>query len=540
MNLEILAQVLRPIAVTGSLDRDVTAICYDSRRATEGCIFVALPGAKTDGNEFIDAAVAKGAVAVVSEKPGLATRATHLQVKSARPALADLAAVFFRNPSYHLKIAGITGTNGKTTTAFVIKHICDTAMLRCGLIGTVRNVVGDRELPASRTTPESADVHELLWMMRSAGCKSCAMEVSSHALMLDRVRGVEFDVAVFTNLTQDHLDFHETMDAYFDAKARLFEGLPSQTKKIGRAVINLDDRFGARLVDRIGRTMEFFTYGQGVHAQFRASNVRMDFSGTSYALDALGRSYLVKMPLIGAFNVYNSLAALAAAHAMGVPMRTAVQALAKLPPVPGRMQAVPAKKPFRVFVDYAHTDDALINAMKTLRELEPARLITVFGCGGNRDRAKRPKMAAAVDSLADYAIVTSDNPRKEDPIAIIEDIKPGFRRLTPEIIVDRKEAIYKAIAMAQPRDIILLAGKGHEAYQEFADSTVPFDDAAIAASALSDRRETISRPRPRRPHDERGDGPRQRPDREGRDGRGGRPGGEGRGGRERGDDEAFD
>ncbi len=539
MKLEILAKSIKPVAVTGVLDRDVTAICYDSRRAIEGCAFVALPGEKVDGSQFADAAVAKGAVAVISEHPGLATRATHIQVRNARHSLADLSAAFFRNPSHHLKIAGVTGTNGKTTTAYLIKHICDTAMLRCGLIGTVRYIVGDRELPASRTTPESADLHELLWMMRSAGCKSCAMEVSSHALVQERVRKVEFDVAVFTNLTQDHLDFHKTMDAYFDAKAGLFEGLTSQAKKKGRAVINLDDRFGARLVDRIGKTLEFYTYGQGVQSQFRASNVRMDFSGTTYGLDALGKSYLVKMPLIGAFNVYNSLAAIAAAHTMGVPVRTAVQALAQVPPVPGRMQAVQARKPFKVFVDYAHSDDALTNALKTLRELEPARLIAVFGCGGNRDRAKRPKMAAAVDALADYAIVTSDNPRKEDPMTIIEDIKPGFRRLNPEIIVDRKEAIFKAIAMAQPRDIILLAGKGHETYQEFADSTIPFDDAAIAASALGERRETISRPSPRRGRDENperperpqsSDWPERRPD---------APDRPERTGRERRDDEAF-
>jgi UDP-N-acetylmuramoyl-L-alanyl-D-glutamate--2,6-diaminopimelate ligase len=494
MKLELLAPALKPLAVTGPLDREITGICHDSRRASEGCLFVALPGAKTNGAEHADSAVAKGAVAVVSEQPGLATRATHLQVSNARIALADAAAAFYRHPSQHLKIAGITGTNGKTTTAFLIKHICDTEMLRCGLIGTVRYVVGERELPAARTTPESSEVQELLWMMKSAGCKSCAMEVSSHALVQERVRGVEFDVAAFTNLTQDHLDYHGTMDAYFEAKASLFDGLAKQPKKKARAVINVDDRFGARLADRIEKAVETFTYGQTIQSQFRASDVRMDFSGTNFALDALGKSYLVRMPLIGGFNVYNSLAAIACAHAMGVPVRNAVQALAKAPPVPGRLQAIPGKKPFRVFVDYAHTDDALMNAAKTLRELDPARLIIVFGCGGNRDRAKRPKMGAAVDALADYAIITSDNPRKENPMEIIEDIKPGFRRLTPEIILDRKEAIFKAIAMAQPRDIILLAGKGHETYQEFADSTIPFDDAAIAASAIGDRREITGPP----------------------------------------------
>ena len=496
MNLTPLSKVIQPVAITGELDRDITAICYDSRRAAAGSLFVALPGEKADGTQFVDSAIDRGAVAIVSEKPGLATRATHLQVKNARHALADVAVAFYRNPSSTMKIAGVTGTNGKTTTTFLLKHILDTQFLRCGLIGTVHYIIGDRKLPATRTTPESADVQELLWMMQSDGCKSCAMEVSSHAMIQDRVRGVEFDVAVFTNLSQDHLDFHRTMDAYFDAKALLFERLSTQKKK-GRAVINSDDRFATRLMDRIGRTTEYFTYGVGAQAQFRASSVRMDFTGTSYQLDALGKSYLVKMPFIGAFNVMNSLAAIAAAHVLGVNVREAVTALKQAPAVPGRLQAVPAKKPFRVFVDYAHSDDALINVMRTLRELEPARLIVMFGCGGNRDTTKRPKMAAAVDAMADYAIVTSDNPRKEDPLAIIEDIKPGFRRLVPEIIPDRREAIFKAIAMAQPRDIILLAGKGHESYQEFADSTIPFDDAAIAASAVSGRAENISRPEQR-------------------------------------------
>lgn len=491
MNLEILLKAISPLAITGVQDRDITGITYDSRHVAEGSLFVALPGEKVDGSQFIDAAIDKGAAAIISEKQGLATKATHIQVSNARKALADLSAVFFRNPSHYLKLAAVTGTNGKTTTAFLIKHICDTELLRCGLLGTVRYVIGDRELPATRTTPESADVQELLWQMRSAGCKSCAMEISSHAMIQERVRGVEFDVAAFTNLTQDHLDFHKTMDSYFDAKALLFEGLPAQKKKTGRAVINLDDRFSSRLIDRIGKSVEFFTYGVGATAQFRASDIRMSFEGTHYQLTALGKSYLVKTPFIGSFNVYNTLAAIACAHALGVTVRNSVKALTTAPAVPGRMQAVPGKKPFRVFVDYAHSDDALINVLRTLRELNPARLIVLFGCGGNRDRAKRPKMAAAVDANADVAIVTSDNPRKEDPAAIIEDIKPGFRRLVPEIILDRREAIFHAIAIAGPRDIIVLTGKGHETYQEFAGHTLPFDDAAIAASAMMDRREVM-------------------------------------------------
>ncbi|GDX09353.1 UDP-N-acetylmuramoyl-L-alanyl-D-glutamate--2,6-diaminopimelate ligase [Verrucomicrobiota bacterium] len=502
MNLQVLLKAIQPVKISGSLDRDITAICYDSRKVVEGALFVALPGEKADGTEFIDSAIDRGAAAIVSEKPGLTTRAAAIEVLNARHALADLSAAYFRHPSQKIKVVGVTGTNGKTTTTFLIKHILDTDFLRCGLIGTVRYVVGERELPATRTTPESADVHELLWQMRSAGCKSCAMEVSSHALALDRVRGVEFDASVFTNLTQDHLDFHRTMDAYFETKASLFTGLRDQKKKKGRAIINSDDRHGEKLADRLSRDMEVITFGVGRDAQFRAGDVKMDFAGTTFQLMAVGKNYLVRMPLIGMFNVYNSLAAIATAHALGVSVRKAVQSLAVAPAVPGRLQAIVAQKPFRVFVDYAHSDDALTNVLRTLRELNPARIIVVFGCGGNRDRAKRPKMAAAVDALADHAIVTSDNPRKEDPIAIIEDIKPGFRRLRPDCVPDRKEAIYHAIAMAQPRDIILLAGKGHETYQEFADSTVPFDDAAIAASALSSRSE-IEPPPPRLPRENR-------------------------------------
>jgi UDP-N-acetylmuramoyl-L-alanyl-D-glutamate--2,6-diaminopimelate ligase len=303
--------------------------------------------------------------------------------------------------------------------------------------------------------------------MRSAGCKAVAMEVSSHALVQDRVRGVEFDAAIFTNLTQDHLDYHKTMDAYFESKMLLFSGLAAQKKK-STAVINLDDRYGSRLVQRFKNEIPVITYGVGAQADFRASNVRIDFNGTSYQLDANGRSYLVRLPQIGQFNVYNSLAALAGSYALGVEVRTGVLSLANAHSVPGRLEAVPAQRQFRVFVDYAHTDDALLNVIKTCRELNPARLIVVFGCGGNRDKTKRPRMGAVVDQHADFAIVTSDNPRKEDPLAIIEDIKPGMQRGAYEVIVDRREAIFKAIEMAEPRDIILIAGKGHENYQEFA------------------------------------------------------------------------
>ena len=488
MKLDALLSNIASVKIDGPLDREITALAYDSRRVKPGSLFIALRGEKVDGSQFVEQAIAAGAEAVVSEAAEFRTRATNVVVADARVALADLAAAFYQHPARHLKIAGVTGTNGKTTTAFLLKHICEATMHRCGLIGTVRYEVGDRILPAARTTPESLDLHDLLWQMRSAGCKAVAMEVSSHALMQERVRGVEFDAAIFTNLTQDHLDYHKTMDAYFEAKARLFSGLAKQMKKKGKAVINLDDRYGALLAGRFGKEIPVITYGVGALADFRASNVRIDFSGTSYQLDAGGRSYLVRLPQIGQFNVYNSLAAIAGAHVLGVDVRSGVLALANATAVPGRLEAVPAQRKFRVFVDYAHTDDALQNVIKTCRELNPARLIVVFGCGGSRDKTKRPRMGAVVSQHADFSIVTSDNPRKEDPLAIIEDIKPGMTRGNYEVIVDRKEAIFKAIAMAEPRDIILIAGKGHETYQEFADHTAPFDDVAVARQALEAKR----------------------------------------------------
>jgi UDP-N-acetylmuramoyl-L-alanyl-D-glutamate--2,6-diaminopimelate ligase len=488
MKLDALLSNVATTRVEGAHDREITGIAYDSRRVKPGFLFVALKGEKVDGSSFVEKAVAAGAEAIVSETSEFKTRATNIMVADARLALADLGAAFFQHPARALKIAGVTGTNGKTTTAFLIKHICEAMLLRCGLIGTVRYEVGERVLPASRTTPESLDLHDLLWQMRSAGCKTVAMEVSSHALMQARVRGVEFDAAVFTNLTQDHLDYHKTMEAYFEAKATMFSNLAAQTKKKGKAVINIDDRYGAQLASRFGKEIPVITYGLGVQADFRASNVRIDFNGTSYQLDAGGKSYFVRLPLIGQFNVYNSLAALAAAFVLGVDVRSGVLALANANAVPGRLEAVPAQRQFRVFVDYAHTDDALLNVIKTCRELNPARLIVVFGCGGNRDKTKRPRMGAVVDQHADFAIVTSDNPRQEDPLAIIEDIKPGMKRGQYEVIVDRKEAIFKAVAMAQARDIILIAGKGHETYQEFADHTAPFDDGAVARQALEEKR----------------------------------------------------
>jgi UDP-N-acetylmuramoyl-L-alanyl-D-glutamate--2,6-diaminopimelate ligase len=487
MLLKTLLPAISARAVVGPFDRPVENIAYDSRRVQANGLFVALRGEKSDGHQFIDQAIERGATVIVAEEEVRQPRATCVRVDDTRVALADLSAAFYEYPARRLKLAAVTGTNGKTTTTFLIKHICEKAGMRCGLLGTVRYEIGERVLPAVRTTPFSLELQELLAQIVKAGCKAAAMEVSSHAVAQERTRGIEWDVAVFTNLTQDHLDFHGTMEAYFDAKVKLFTDLATQErKKKAVAVVNLDDRYGEQLISRLGKSVPIVTYGMGVRADFRASNYRPEFAGTSFQLDARGKSYLVRVPLIGRFNVANSLAALAAANSLGISLRDAILSLAKSPQVPGRLEAVLAKRQFQVFVDYAHTPDALLNVLKTVRELSPRKLIVVFGCGGDRDRQKRALMAAAADQNADFSIITSDNPRKENPEAIIDEVEKGFRSDRYEKITERAQAIARAISLAQPRDIVVIAGKGHEAYQEFADSTVPFDDMQVARRALED------------------------------------------------------
>src|SRR5881398_387175 len=428
MQLKTLVAGIPVRQVIGTLDRPVESIAYDSRRAQRNGLFVALRGGKSDGHQFVAQAIEKGASVIVTEREEKYPRVTCLVVENSRTALADLSKVFYGRPGDKLKLAAVTGTNGKTTTTFLIKHICEKAGMRTGLLGTVRYEIGERVLPAARTTPESLDLQELLAQIANAGCRAAAMEVSSHALAQERIRGLEWDVAVFTNLTQDHLDYHGTMENYFESKAKLFTQLAQQQKKRKPvAVVNIDDRYGRQLLAKIHKKVSVVTFGMGASADFRASNYRMEFAGTSYQLDARGKSYLVRVPLIGRFNVANSLAALAAATALGVGLREAVLSLAKSPQVPGRLEIVPAKRQFQVFVDYAHTPDALLNVLKTARELSPRKLIVVFGCGGDRDKQKRPLMGRVADENADFSIITSDNPRKEDPDAIIADAAKGFR-----------------------------------------------------------------------------------------------------------------
>src|SRR5438477_2987409 len=381
MQLKTLVAGIPLRQVIGTLDRPVESIAYDSRRAQRNGLFVALRGGKSDGHQFVAQAIEKGATVIVTEREEKDARATFLVVENTRTVMAGLAATFYRRPGERLKLAAVTGTNGKTTTTFLIKHICEKAGLRCGLIGTVRYEIGERVLPAIRTTPESLELQELLAQIANAGCRAAAMEVSSHALAQDRTRGLEWNVAVFTNLTQDHLDFHGTMESYFESKAKLFTQLGNQRKKRKpTAIVNVNDRYGEQLLTKIDKRVAIITYGMGARADFRASNYRVEFSGTSYQLDAGGKSYLVRVPLIGRFNVVNSVAALAAANALGINLRDAVLSLGRSPQVPGRLEIVSAKRQFQVFVDYAHTPDALRNVLKPLRELEPHGLVVVFGC----------------------------------------------------------------------------------------------------------------------------------------------------------------
>ncbi len=482
-DLPALAEPLPPNAATV----EISSLALDSRKVTPGTLFFAVPGTAQDGAAFIPDAVARGASAIVAERAFPHLEVPCLVVENVRAFVAAAAARFHHYPSRKLKVLGVTGTNGKTTTTFLIKHLLDEVAKPCGLIGTIHYSLGREELPAARTTPDALETQELMARMLAAGCQACSMEVSSHALVQHRADAIEFDAAVFTNLTQDHLDYHGTMENYFLAKALLFEKLRLRSGSPGRAIINTDDRFGRRLLDRLDPSIQAITTGLSARADFRASKIQFSPTGTTFALSARGRDYLVRLPLIGLFNVHNALSALAATAAIGCEVRRLVAALARSPQIPGRMQRVPAKRNFQVFVDYAHTPDAVENALKTLRELQPSRLLCVIGCGGGRDTTKRPLMARAAEALSDYVILTSDNPRSEDPAKILADMRAGLQQSHHEIIENREAAIRRAVALAEPGNIILIAGKGHETYQEIMGQRHPFDDVAVATWAINEK-----------------------------------------------------
>jgi UDP-N-acetylmuramoyl-L-alanyl-D-glutamate--2,6-diaminopimelate ligase len=487
MQLRQLIQNLPDATVEGPVDREVAGITYDSRRVTPGMVFIAIPGQHVDGHEFIGTAVERGASAVICERSRLVPgRVTKIHVADVREAMACAARSYYQHPSAKLKVIGVTGTNGKTTVAFMIKAILEAADIKTGLMGTVRYEIGDRVIPAQRTTPESIEVQQMMSQMLKADCQACVMEVSSHALDQKRVHGVEFDVGIFTNLTRDHLDYHGTMENYFAAKKKLFSSLGQGTKK-GMSVINIDDDYGARLVAEGDGVEIQLTYGFGEKARLRATKIELNADGSRFVVEAPGRKFAVRLPLIGRHNIYNALAAVGACLALRIDVVKIQAALNALPPVSGRLEMVSAGQPFGVFVDYAHTDDALKNVLTTLREITKGRVLLAFGCGGNRDSGKRAKMGRIAAELADFTLITSDNPRKEDPARIAAQVEEGYKSVRVdayELELDRRRAIQHIIARAKPGDSVLIAGKGHETYQEFEDTVVPFDDRVHAQEAL--------------------------------------------------------
>lgn len=487
MELTAIIKSIKPRSVTGSLNREITGIAYDSRQVTPGMLFVALKGQNVDGHNFIMDAIERGASAVVCERNGIVVpqKVTKIIVEDTRECLARLSAAFYNNPSRRLKVIGVTGTNGKTTVAFMIKEILESAGYKCGLIGTIRYEIGERVIPAWRTTPESLELQDMLDQMVRAGCTACVMEVSSHALDQKRVLGVEFDTVVFTNLTQDHLDYHHDMESYYNAKKKLFQSEQSPNKN-PYSVINIDDVYGKRLHAESDLAIKC-TYGINEEAMIRATDIVMNQNGAAFIVNTPLEKFDCQIALIGRHNIYNALAATGAALAFNVPTKTIKRALEKMNSVPGRLEKINLGQPFTVIVDYAHTDDALRNVLTSLRELTKGRLLLTFGCGGSRDTTKRAKMGKVAAELADYTIITTDNPRKEDPQKIAAQIVEGYvsqRQDGFEIELDRKRAIQTIISMAKPGDTVLIAGKGHETYQEFIDTVVPFDDRVYARETL--------------------------------------------------------
>lgn len=489
MLFQELLEAVEVLAAGGQLNTALTGITYDSRKVRPGFLFVAVQGFKHDGNEFIDQAVEKGAVAVVTEKAVvMPSGAAWALVADSRQALALMAERFYQNPSGSMKMIGVTGTNGKTTTTNLIASVLGEAGHKTGLVGTIHNRIGERILHVSHTTPESADLQELLHEMVSEKVSHCVMEVSSHALALHRVDGCEFDVAVFTNLTQDHLDFHNDMQSYLKAKQDLFRKLSGPGVKRGKcAVVNSDDPYAGPIIEAADG-VEVYTYGIKHTADVRAEDVRVGARGVSFSVTGRWGGSALDLRITGLFNVYNALAAFTACAAMGIPVEVIKKALESMQGVPGRFELVDAGQSFAVIVDYAHTPDGLENVLKTAREITKERLITVFGCGGDRDRTKRPLMGRIAAGLSDYVLVTSDNPRTEEPLGIIRDIEKGLEPVANKISYtvepDRRRAIRMAVSMAKKGDVVVIAGKGHEDYQIIGTQKYPFDDRSEAKAAL--------------------------------------------------------
>jgi UDP-N-acetylmuramoyl-L-alanyl-D-glutamate--2,6-diaminopimelate ligase len=480
------------VAVHGPDGIEIAGVAYDSRRVRRGDVYFALPGQRLDGARFIDDAFAAGAAAAVvpaGTAVGAAAAAhTWVEVTEPRRALAECAAVVHRHPSRALTMVGITGTNGKTTTTWLLESVFRAAGWTPGVIGTTGVHLGDEHRPSVFTTPEAPELQALLAEMVARGVKAVAMEVSSHALVLRRAYGVDFDVVAFTNLSQDHLDFHGGMEAYLDAKRMLFDGRNGPRAKRGSAVVNLDDPAGASVAAAAARSgLAVLGYGEareGTAVRIEEIGVRADGLALRLALAGGGPAAL-HLPLLGRYNAWNAAAAAAAALALGVPSATVVRGLAGARGVPGRLERVEAGQPFEVVVDYAHTPDALQRALAAVREHARGRVLLVFGCGGDRDRGKRAPMGRIAAARADRAIVTNDNPRGEDPAAIAAAIVSGAPAGALEVVLDRREAIARALDLARPGDVVLVAGKGHETTQTVGAESRPFDDRAVARELLA-------------------------------------------------------
>jgi UDP-N-acetylmuramoyl-L-alanyl-D-glutamate--2,6-diaminopimelate ligase len=464
----------------GGAPIEIASLAYDSRSVTPGALFFCVTGLSSDGHDHAADAIARGAVALVVER-SLDLGVPEIRVESVRAVMAPLAARFYGDPSASLRVVGVTGTNGKTTSVFLLAGLLEAGGEQCALLGTVKSVIGGREGPVIHTTPEAIDLQASFRAMLDGGDRACAMEVSSHALALHRVEGTHFAAALFTNLTQDHLDFHATMEDYFAAKRRLFEPEPPVS------VVNLDDPYGRRLASEHPHAV---TFALGQPADYGARDLRFGVAGAQFVATTPEGELKLRSRLPGRFNVANALGALATAHALGVSLEQIAAALPGIAPAPGRFQALDEGQPFTVLVDYAHTPDSLENVLRAARSLTDGRLLSVFGCGGDRDRGKRPQMGRISAELADVTLVTSDNPRSEEPAAIVAEILAGVpaEGAAVEPIVDRHAAIARAIALARPGDVVVIAGKGHEQGQEFAAARkVPFDDAQVARGELRAR-----------------------------------------------------
>ncbi|OXM15680.1 UDP-N-acetylmuramoyl-L-alanyl-D-glutamate--2,6-diaminopimelate ligase [Paenibacillus herberti] len=489
MRLEQLALQLKTARLIGDGAIEITGLERDSRAVKPGDLFLCLPGHTVDGHEFAAQAVAAGAVALVVERP-LQLDVPQLVTGGSRHAMAVLADYFYNHPSRAMNVIGVTGTNGKTTTTYLIERILADQGLKPGVIGTIEKRYAGKSFPMSGTTPEALDLQRDLADMRDAGTTHTVMEVSSHALEQGRVKGVRYRTAIFTNLTQDHLDYHGTMDVYREAKGLLFSRLGNNyggEEGSSYAVLNADDPAAARFGQLTAA--EVITYGVDSPADVQGSNIRITAGGTFFHLSSFAGETDITLQMVGKFNVYNALAAISAGLVEGIPLEAIKASLESLPGVPGRVESVNAGQDFAVIVDYAHTPDGLENVLKAVREFAEKRVITVFGCGGDRDRTKRPIMGEIASRYSDYTIVTSDNPRTENPDTILLDIEVGLQKANVsqeryELQVDRRVAIEKAVEMASPGDVVLIAGKGHETYQIIGKVTHDFDDRLAAQEAI--------------------------------------------------------